>query len=154
MVQLAEPQGNPFRQLDCPTSRLARTPSDTHGRKQRIGLEAGLQFAEWGAHIVLGWRPNPPPTGISPKNAVQRCLDAAKAAGHTSFEIEWWACDMASLDSVNTFAQRWPGTDHALDLLCNNASMTAPFPDRVKTNDGFEIVHQVSHIKMSLIISI
>jgi len=116
------------------------------GGNSGIGFEAALQFAKWGANIVLGCRPNPPSHEMHPDEAVKILKDAASAAGHHT-AIEWWECDMSSLKSVEAFGQRWLETGRPLDILANNAGI-APKESTdgkaVLTIDGFEIVHQVS----------
>lgn len=113
------------------------------GGNNGIGLEAAIQFAAWGANVVLACRTDLPPTEVSHDKAVERCLAAARTAGHDKNEVEWWPCDMASLDSVNKFAQRWLATGRPLDILCNNAGISPDPRSFTKTGDGFEITHQV-----------
>ena len=112
------------------------------GGNSGIGHEAALQFARWGANIVLGCR-QPPPLEIHPDVATQECRAAAKAAGHLDTTIEWWECDMADLASVEVLAKRWLATGRPLDILANNAGMGGYQGEIQETRDGFEIVHQV-----------
>ena len=143
-------KGTHFRNLTVKPTDLQGRRIILTGGNNGIGLEAAVQFAAWGAHVVLGCRPNPPRTEVSPDDAVKRCLDAARKAGHSKVQIEHWECDMASLESVNKFAQRYLATGHPLDILCNNAGMTSGFGKPVITNDGFEIVHQVNFLSHTL----
>lgn len=63
---------------------------------------------------------------------------------------------MSKLTSVEAFAKRWLDTGRPLDILCNNAG-TGGNPGGLgkvlKTEDGFEFVHQVnfiSHVLLTL----
>jgi NAD(P)-dependent dehydrogenase (short-subunit alcohol dehydrogenase family) len=124
------------------------------GSNNGIGREAALQFAKWGANVILACR-NPPPKEIPPDKVVEECLGAAKENGHKKSTIEWWELDCAKLKSVEAFTQRWMDTRRALDILCNNAGIgSSPGGSKVfKTEDGFEITHQVnflSHVLLTL----
>ena len=124
------------------------------GANNGIGREAAIQFAKWGANIVLACR-DPPPKEIHPKVVVEECLNAARKAGRTDTEIEWWELDCSKLSSVEAFAKRWLDADKPLDILCNNAGIgSSPGGSAIfKTQDGFEIIHQVnflSHVLLTL----
>ncbi|KAF2667565.1 WW domain-containing oxidoreductase [Microthyrium microscopicum] len=124
------------------------------GANSGIGREATLQFAKWGANIILGCR-SPPPYEPHPDQVVKECQEAAKAHGHHNTTFEWWETDYSKLDSVEAFAQRWLDTGRPLDVLCNNAGIggTPNGADLFKTSDGFEIHHQVnflSHVLCTL----
>lgn len=113
------------------------------GGNSGIGREAALTFSKWGANIVLGCR-QPPPHEPHPDAVVKECKEVALAAGHQDTKVEWWECDMANLESVETFGKRWLATNLPLDILCNNAGMPgAQFSTVRLTIDGFEILHQV-----------
>lgn len=122
------------------------------GSNNGIGREAALQFAKWGANLILACR-NPPPTENHPKTVVEECKKAAEKAGHTDSEIEWWELDCAKMASVEAFCQRWLDTGRPLDILCNNAGIgSSPGGNKVfKTADGFEIIHQVNFLSHALI---
>jgi NAD(P)-dependent dehydrogenase (short-subunit alcohol dehydrogenase family) len=122
------------------------------GSNNGIGREAALQFAKWGANVILACR-NPPPKEIPPDKVVEECLGAAKENGHKKSTIEWWELDCAKLKSVEAFAQRWMDTRRALDILCNNAGIgSSPGGSKVfKTEDGFEITHQVNFLSHVLL---
>jgi NAD(P)-dependent dehydrogenase (short-subunit alcohol dehydrogenase family) len=123
------------------------------GANSGIGREATLQFAKWGANVILGCR-NPPPTEPHPDKVVEECKAAAQENGHVS-EFEWWYTDYTKLETVEPFAKRWLDTGRALDILCNNAGVggTPNGAPLYKTADGFEIHHQVnflSHVLLTL----
>jgi NAD(P)-dependent dehydrogenase (short-subunit alcohol dehydrogenase family) len=124
------------------------------GSNTGIGLEAAIQFAKWGANIVLACR-DPPPKEVHPTVAVEQCRTAARDNGHKDSQIQWWELDCAKLESVEAFAKRWLDTGRPLDILCNNAGIgSSPGGSEVfKTKNGFEIIHQVnllSHVLLTL----
>jgi NAD(P)-dependent dehydrogenase (short-subunit alcohol dehydrogenase family) len=124
------------------------------GSNNGIGREAALQFAKWGASMILACR-DPPAKEMHPDEVVEECLRAAKENGHEKPAIEWWELDCAQLKSVKAFAEKWLQTERPLDILCNNAGIgSSPGGSTVfKTEDGFEIIHQVnflSHVLLTL----
>jgi len=59
-------------------------------------------------------------------------------------EPEVWQLDLASLESVRQFAQKFSGSGNRLDLLINNAGLMAiPYQ---RTEDGFEMQFGVNHL--------
>lgn len=110
------------------------------GANNGIGFEAAKKFAEWGGNIILGCR-EPPDWEQHPSAATKACNSIAEAHGHSS-TIEWWPIEMADLESVEAFAQRWIDTGRPLDILSNNSGI-AVAPLESKTKDGFHPVHQV-----------
>ena len=123
------------------------------GANNGIGREAAIQFAKWGANIILACR-DPPPHEVQPAKVVEECRTAAKENGIES-TIDYWELDCSSLKSVENFAKRWLDTDRPLDILCNNAGIgSSPGGGTVfKTEDGFEIIHQVnflSHVLLTM----
>ncbi|TID21620.1 short-chain dehydrogenase TIC 32 [Venturia nashicola] len=124
------------------------------GSNNGIGREAAIAFAQNGANLVLACR-DPPPHETHPEAVVTECLEAAKKRGHYKTSIEWWPIDSSKLSTVEAFCTRWLDTGRALDILCNNAGIgSSPGGNKVfKTQDGFEIVHQVnllSHVLITL----
>jgi NAD(P)-dependent dehydrogenase (short-subunit alcohol dehydrogenase family) len=122
------------------------------GSNNGIGREAAIQFAQWGANLVLACR-DPPPHETHPDEVVAECIDVAKKRGHYKTSIEWWPLDCSKLSSVETFCTRWLETGRQLDILCNNAGIgSSPGGGKIwKTEDGFEIVHQVNFLSHVLI---
>src|ERR1700704_1474126 len=89
------------------------------GANSGIGRAAARALAAAGATVVLAVR-----------DFDRGHAAAASMPGHTEVR----QLDLASLDSVRTFAAAWQGT---IDLLINNAGvMTPPF---TRTSDGFEL---------------
>lgn len=126
------------------------------GSNNGIGREAALFFAQCGANIILACR-NPPPHEKHPYTVVEECKAAARAASNEKSTIEWWDIDMTKLSTVDAFAKRWLDTGRPLDILCNNAGMGGNpgglAGTVLKTEDGFEFVHQVnftSHVLLTM----
>ena len=138
-------KGNFLTSATVPDADLRGKNVIVSGANNGIGREASLQFASWGANVILACR-DPPSHETHPEAVVEECKCNARKAGHEKTEFEWWQLDMASLVSVEAFAQRWLDTGKSLDILCNNAGMgSSPGGTQVfKTSDGFEIIHQVN----------
>ncbi|PSN69569.1 WW domain-containing oxidoreductase [Corynespora cassiicola Philippines] len=124
------------------------------GSNNGIGREASLFFAKCGANIILACR-NPPVHEIHPTDVVAECKSVSEMAGHSDAIIEWWEVNMASLSSVNAFADRWLQQNLPLDILCNNAGIGGNPGDAqgkmLMTEDGFEVVHQVNFLSHCLL---
>lgn len=121
------------------------------GSNNGVGFEAAKTFASWGANLVLACR-EPPAWERHPEAAVKECRAVADMKGHRSSAIEFWRLDMADLDSVEAFAQRWLDSGRVLDVLCNNAGLPTTSRKNM-TKDGFQLVHQVnllSHVLLTL----
>lgn len=151
-------QGTNSRRLtrdDVPYRDLTGAWVIITGSNNGIGREAALFFAGCGANIVLACR-EPPPHESHPKEVLEECTAIARAANHTRSTVEWWEIDMARLDTVRSFAKRWLATGRPLDILCNNAGCggnPGTPPDLLKTEDGFELVHQVNFLSHVLLTS-
>jgi NAD(P)-dependent dehydrogenase (short-subunit alcohol dehydrogenase family) len=92
------------------------------GANSGLGLSTARELARAGAHVVLACR------NLEKGEAAQREVGAGA-------ELE--KLDLASLDSVREFAERFRGAHDGLDLLINNAGLMAP--PRGVTADGFEM---------------
>src|SRR4249919_3584156 len=92
------------------------------GANSGLGLSTARELARAGAHVVLACR-----------NLEKG--QAALAEVGSGAELE--ALDLASLDSVKGFAERFLASHDGLDLLINNAGLMAP--PRGVTADGFEL---------------
>jgi NAD(P)-dependent dehydrogenase (short-subunit alcohol dehydrogenase family) len=136
-------KGTNFRHLNVPAADLRNKRVLITGGNSGIGYEAALQFARWGAHVVLACLPLPPAHEMRPDAAVEQCRAAAREGGHLDTEIEWWGCDMACLKDVQALGMRWLQTDRPLDLLVNNVGITNDDQGIRFTQDGFEMIHQV-----------
>jgi NAD(P)-dependent dehydrogenase (short-subunit alcohol dehydrogenase family) len=102
------------------------------GANSGIGWQTAYALADHDAEVVLACR-NP-----------NRAAAAAQrvAAERPSARIRAAELDLASMESVRTFAEAWSGP---LDLLVNNAGVMAP-PKRASTEDGFELQFGTNHL--------
>lgn len=141
-------------EADVPAKDLTGQWVVITGSNSGIGEQAALFFAKCGANILLASRVSPKEK--HPGAVADHCKAIAQAAGHEKSTIEWWEIDMSKLKTVEAFAKRWLDTGRALDILCNNAGMgTNPggLFNLLKTEDGFEFVHQVnftSHVLLTM----
>jgi NAD(P)-dependent dehydrogenase (short-subunit alcohol dehydrogenase family) len=92
------------------------------GANSGLGLSTARELARAGAHVVLACR------------NLEKGEAAHREVGSDS-ELE--QLDLASLDSVREFADRFRAGHDGIDLLINNAGLMAP-PHGV-TADGFEL---------------
>ena len=106
---------------------------DLHGRQAIVtGANSGLGYwttlhlARRGAHVVLACR------------SVTRADEAAGRirVAVPEARLEVMALDVADLDSVKAFADRYAAGHDALDVLCNNAGLA--MPPLSHTRHGFE----------------
>lgn len=134
--------------LEFPTVDLTGKWIIVSGGNNGLGFEAAKFFAKSGANLILACR-EAPSYETPTEKAVEECQAIAAGNGHNP-TIEWWRLDMDKISSVEAFGKRWLDTGRPLDVLCNNAGMTArrklanPISD-----DGFELVHQVIYLCFS-----
>jgi NAD(P)-dependent dehydrogenase (short-subunit alcohol dehydrogenase family) len=104
------------------------------GANSGLGLVIARELARAGARVVLGCR------NMQKGESALREVDAAVSSAPAELE----ALDLASLDSVRAFAERFREGHDGLDLLINNAGvMAAP---RRRTADGFELQLGTNHL--------
>ncbi|GAB3532291.1 SDR family NAD(P)-dependent oxidoreductase [Arthrobacter tecti] len=101
------------------------------GANSGLGLRTAIELARCGASVVLACRSEERGT------AALRRAEAASDGG----KLELRLLDLASLESVRSFAADWSGP---LDLLVNNAGVMAT-PLR-RTPDGFEQQFGINHL--------
>jgi NAD(P)-dependent dehydrogenase (short-subunit alcohol dehydrogenase family) len=92
------------------------------GANSGLGLSTARDLARAGAHVVLACR------NLEKGEAARREVGS---------DAELEQLDLASLDSVREFADRFRAAHDGLDLLINNAGLMAP--PRGVTADGFEL---------------
>ena len=92
------------------------------GANSGLGLSTARELARTGAHVVLACR------------NLEKGEPALTEVG-SGAELE--QLDLASLESVKAFAERFLASHDGLDLLINNAGLMAP--PRGVTADGFEL---------------
>jgi NAD(P)-dependent dehydrogenase (short-subunit alcohol dehydrogenase family) len=104
------------------------------GANSGLGLITARELARAGAQVVLACR--------NQEKGRAALAEVERAATGPAPELE--TLDLASLESVRAFAQRFRATHDGLDLLINNAGvMAAP---RRTTADGFELQFGTNHL--------
>ena len=106
-----------------------------------LGYETALALAQAGADVLLTGRN--PAKGAAALAAIRASCPAA--------QIRYADLDLASLASVQAFAERLSGETDGLDLLVNNAGVMMP-PTRHQTVDGFELqlgTNYLSHFALT-----
>ncbi len=93
-----------------------------------LGYETALALAGAHAEVILTGR-----DGVKGQDA----LDRIKAA-HPNARIRFELLDLARLESIVNFAQKFESEGYPIDLLINNAGVMA-LPTRQLTVDGFEL---------------
>jgi NAD(P)-dependent dehydrogenase (short-subunit alcohol dehydrogenase family) len=118
---------------DIPSQRgrLAVITGATGG----LGYETALALAGAGAQVVL--------TGRDPIKGLA-ALESIYAI-HPDAAIGYETLDLASLASIQNFAQRFTREHGTLDVLINNGGVMAP-PTRQATADGFELQFGTNHL--------
>jgi NAD(P)-dependent dehydrogenase (short-subunit alcohol dehydrogenase family) len=111
-------------QVSAPQADLSGKWIIVTGGNSGIGREAALQFAAWGASVLIACRDNSPPHEPRPDKVVEELQETAKKNGHVTSEFDWWHVDYADLKSVEAFASRWLETGRPLDVLANNVRIT------------------------------
>jgi NAD(P)-dependent dehydrogenase (short-subunit alcohol dehydrogenase family) len=104
------------------------------GANSGLGLITSRELARAGARVVLACR------NVAKGEAARREIEAA--APGAPLELE--ELDLASLESVRAFAERYRSAHDGLDLLINNAGVMAP--PRRQTADGFELQFGTNHL--------
>jgi NAD(P)-dependent dehydrogenase (short-subunit alcohol dehydrogenase family) len=99
-----------------------------------LGLATSRQLAAHGAHVVIGAR------NLDKAEAARRTI--ADAVPGASIEVRH--LDLASLASIEAFAQAVAAAHPRIDLLFNNAGLMA-VPEG-KTADGFETQFGTNHL--------
>jgi NAD(P)-dependent dehydrogenase (short-subunit alcohol dehydrogenase family) len=102
------------------------------GANSGIGWAVALELAKHGARVVLACRD--PARG---RQAAARIV-----VRHAEADVEVAPLNLASMDSVREFGEKWEGP---LDLLVNNAGVMAP-PKRMRTENGFELQFGTNHL--------
>jgi NAD(P)-dependent dehydrogenase (short-subunit alcohol dehydrogenase family) len=104
------------------------------GANGGLGWETSRALARHGAHVIMACR-----SAEKAAEAAQRIEDE-DVSGH----VEPWALDLASLRSIEAFAERLAAQHDELHGLCNNAGVMA-LPHRT-TADGFEMQLGTNHL--------
>jgi NAD(P)-dependent dehydrogenase (short-subunit alcohol dehydrogenase family) len=104
------------------------------GANSGLGLAAAGALAKAGAAVVLACR--------NPEKGEAALGSIRAESPNAAIELE--SLDLASLDSVRSFAERFGRAHDGLDLLINNAGVMAP--PRHQTADGFELQLGTNHL--------
>lgn len=104
------------------------------GANNGIGLVTARELAGHGARVTLAVR------DLAKGEAAQ----ASIRDQYPNAEVEVSELDLASLDSVRRFCERWVADDRPLDVLINNAGVMAT--PRRSTQDGFELQFGTNHL--------
>lgn len=102
------------------------------GANSGIGYAGTESFAKRGARVVMACR------------SLDRGEQAAASMDVPSDRLDVRQCDLASLDSVETFAEDLRAAYDSIDVLANNAGVMA-IPQR-ETADGFEAQLGINHL--------
>ncbi len=104
------------------------------GANSGLGLVTARELARAGASVVMACR------NLDKGHAAIEQVRAAVPDAQVQLE----ELDLASLESVRGFAERYKPTHDGLDLLINNAGVMAP--PRRRTADGFELQFGTNHL--------
>ncbi|WP_433042539.1 SDR family NAD(P)-dependent oxidoreductase [Dactylosporangium sp. CS-033363] len=110
---------------------LRGTRAIVTGASSGLGVETARSLARAGAEVTLAVR--------DPGAGARTARDIAATTGSRALRVE--AIDLADLDSVAAFAQRWTGPLH---LLINNAGVVVQALHR--TREGFELQFATNHL--------
>ncbi|MEK3751885.1 SDR family oxidoreductase [Paenibacillus sp. FSL E2-8871] len=104
------------------------------GANSGMGLATTVELARKGAKVIMVCRN---------RQRGEEALAAAKQKSH-SVDIELMLCDLASLESIRSFAEEFTRKYPILDILINNAGVVTI--KRQLTKDGFEMDLGVNHL--------
>jgi NAD(P)-dependent dehydrogenase (short-subunit alcohol dehydrogenase family) len=117
---------------------LAGRTAIVTGANTGIGLETARVLALRGAHVVMACRN----LDKARKGRETVVRESGGRLDEESFEVR--GLDLASLDSVRSFAEAFVAENRPLHLLVNNAGIM--IPDRRETADGFEAHFGTNHL--------
>ena len=104
------------------------------GANTGIGKETAVDLAARGARVIIGCR--------NLEKGKEAIKEIQERSGNQNVFLE--KLDLASLESVRTFADKILNSEPRLDILINNAGvMACPYQ---KTEDGFEMQFGVNHL--------
>lgn len=113
---------------------MAKQIAVVTGATSGIGLETARGLALGDYHVVMACR--------NMEKASALAMEISEQSGNSNIEV--LTVDMASLQSIRDFAERFTTKYDQLDVLINNAGV---FCDRFeKTEDGFEMTMGVNYL--------
>jgi len=104
------------------------------GASAGLGVETTRALAAAGAHVVMAVR----------DKAKGEAAAEQVRAGAPGASVELGELDLASLDSIRTFAAWLADRQPRIDLLINNAGVMAP--PLLRTTEGFELQMGTNHL--------
>ena len=104
------------------------------GANSGLGLVTARELSRAGAAVVMACR------NLDKGHAA---IEQVRAAVPDA-QVQLDELDLASMESVRGFAERFKATHDGLDLLINNAGVMAP--PRRRTADGFELQFGTNHL--------
>ena len=104
------------------------------GASAGLGVETTRALAAAGAHVVMAVR----------DKAKGEAAAEQVRAGTAGASVELGQLDLASLDSIRTFAAWLSERQPRIDLLINNAGVMAP--PLLRTTEGFELQMGTNHL--------
>ncbi|MEK3986921.1 SDR family oxidoreductase [Paenibacillus sp. FSL K6-3166] len=104
------------------------------GANSGMGLATTVELARKGAKVIMVCRN---------RQRGEEALAAAKQKSHSE-DIELMLCDLASLESIRSFAEEFTREYPILDILINNAGVVTI--KRQLTKNGFEMDLGVNHL--------
>lgn len=104
------------------------------GANSGMGLATTVELARKGAKVIMVCRN---------RQRGEEAQAAAKQKSHSE-DIELMLCDLASLESIRSFAEEFTRKYPILDILINNAGVVTI--KRQLTKDGFEMDLGVNHL--------
>ena len=105
------------------------------GGNSGIGKQAAIDLAQMGAYVVITARD--PKKGRKAVDDIRLYTKGARVPGLMQL-------DLASFDSIRTFADEFTSRFNRLDVLVNNAG--GMLTSRTTTKDGFETTFGVNHL--------
>ena len=104
------------------------------GGNTGIGKETAVDLASRGAKVIIGCR--------NLQKGKEALNEIKERSGNSNVSLE--EIDLASLESVRKFADKFLNSEPRLDILINNAGvMACPYQ---KTKDGFEMQFGTNHL--------
>jgi NAD(P)-dependent dehydrogenase (short-subunit alcohol dehydrogenase family) len=104
------------------------------GANSGLGKVTARELARAGGRVLLACR------NLQKGEGARRAIETAVPGA----QLELEELDLANLDSVQAFAERYRGAHERLDLLINNAGVMAT--PRRRTADGFELQFGTNHL--------
>jgi NAD(P)-dependent dehydrogenase (short-subunit alcohol dehydrogenase family) len=106
------------------------------GGNTGLGLETAVALARFGADVTI--------TSRDAKRGDDARKEIIDRAGVDGESVEVMALDLASTDSIRSFAAAFLDGHPRLDVLVNNAGLI--LSERSQTDDGFETTFGVNHL--------